>query len=116
MIALAGLSVGLDKVRFTCAGGVSYGNTYMKCWIAEKHRSHGPQRLTDAIKNSCNAYFYQYGNGAGIEAIDKVGATLGLGEPTGIELTLEDPGLLPSPDWLRVNKCEKKFEPPLLQD
>ena len=107
VIALAGLSVGLDKARFTCAGGVSYGNTYMKCWIAEKHRSHGPQTLTDAIKNSCNAYFYQYGNAAGIEAIDKVGATLGLGEPSGIELTGEDPGLLPSPDWLRVNKYKK---------
>ena len=107
VIALAGLSVGLEKARFTCAGGVSYGNTYMKCWIAEKRRSHGPQTLTDAIKNSCNAYFYQYGNAAGIEAIKKVGATLGLGEPSGIELTGEDPGLLPSPDWLRVNKYKK---------
>ena len=107
MIALAGLSVGLDKARFTCNGGVSYGNTYMKCWIAEKHRSHGPQTLTEAIRNSCNAYFYQYGNAAGIESIDKIGATLGLGEPSGIELTGEDPGLLPSPDWLRSNKYEK---------
>jgi len=107
VIALAGLAIGLEKARFTCAGGVSYGNTYMKCWIAEKSRSHGAQTLTDAIKNSCNAYFYQYGNAAGIEAIDKVGATLGLGEPSGIGLTGEDPGLLPSPDWLRVNKYEK---------
>ena len=105
--ALAGLSVGLEKARFTCAGGVSYGDTYMKCWIAEKGRSHGSQALTDAIKNSCNAYFYQYGNAAGIEAINKVGATLGLGEPSGIELTGEDPGLLPSPDWLRVNRHKK---------
>jgi penicillin-binding protein 2 len=105
--ALAGLSNGLEKARFTCAGGVSYGNTYMKCWIAEKHRSHGPQILTEAIKNSCNAYFYQYGNAAGIEAIGKIGATLGLGEPSGIELTWEDPGLLPSPDWLSVHKQEK---------
>ena len=105
--ALAGLSVGLEKARFTCAGGVSYGNTYMKCWIAEKGRSHGPQTLTDAIKNSCNAYFYQYGNAAGIEAINKVGATFGLGKPSGIELTGEDPGLLPSPDWLGVNKYKK---------
>jgi penicillin-binding protein 2 len=86
---------------------VSYGNTYMKCWIAEKGRSHGPQRLTDAIKNSRNGYFYHYGNAAGIEAINKLGATLGLGEPSGIELTGEDPGLLPSPDWLRVNKYKR---------
>ena len=107
VVALAGLSVGLEKSRFNCSGGVSYGNTYMKCWIAEKHRSHGPQTLTDAIKNSCNAYFYQFGNAAGIETIDKLGATLGLGKPSGIELTWEDPGVLPSPDWLRANKYEK---------
>src|SRR5258708_17296000 len=59
------------------------------------------------MKDCCNECFYQYGNGAGIEAINKVGATLGLGEPSGIELTGEDPGLLPSPDWLRVNKYKK---------
>jgi penicillin-binding protein 2 len=105
--ALAGLSMGLEKARFTCAGGVSYGNTFMKCWIAEKHRSHGPQTLTEAIKNSCNAYFYQYGNAAGIEAIGKIGGTLGLGEPSGVELSWEDPGLLPSPDWLNGHKQEK---------
>jgi penicillin-binding protein 2 len=79
----------------------------MKCWIADKGGAHGTQTLTEAIKNSCNAYFYQYGNAAGIDAIDKVGTTLGLGQTSGIELSGEDPGLLPSPEWLRVNKNEK---------
>jgi penicillin-binding protein 2 len=79
----------------------------MKCWIAAKGGSHGTQTLTEAIKNSCNAYFYQYGNAAGIDAIDKVGTTLGLGQPSGIELSGEDPGLLPSPEWLRINHNEK---------
>jgi penicillin-binding protein 2 len=105
--SLAGLTRGLAKAQFTCTGGVTYGNTYMKCWIADKGGSHGTQTLTEAIKNSCNAYFYQYGNAAGIEAIDKVGATLGLGQTSGVELSGEDPGLLPSPEWLRVTKNEK---------
>lgn len=105
--ALAGLTRGLAKAQFTCTGGVTYGNTYMKCWIAEKGGSHGTQTLTEAIKNSCNAYFYQYGNAAGIEAIDKVGHTLGLGQSSGIELSGEDPGILPSPEWLKVNRNEK---------
>jgi penicillin-binding protein 2 len=105
--ALAGLTKGLAKSKFTCTGGVTYGNTYMKCWIAALGGSHGTQTLTEAIKNSCNAYFYQYGNAAGIDAIDSVGATLGLGQPSGIELSGEDPGVLPSPDWLRVTKNEK---------
>jgi penicillin-binding protein 2 len=105
--SLAGLTRGLAKAQFTCSGGVTYGNTYMKCWIAAKGGAHGTQTLTEAIKNSCNAYFYQYGNAAGIDAIDKVGNTLGLGQPSGIELSGEDPGLLPSPEWLRINHNEK---------
>src|SRR6195256_4690889 len=105
--SLAGLTRGLAKAQFTCSGGVTYGNTYMKCWIAAKGGSHGTQTLTEAIKNSCNAYFYQYGNAAGIDAIDKVGNTLGLGQSSGIELSGEDPGLLPSPEWLRINHNEK---------
>ena len=108
--SLAGLTRGLAKAQFTCTGGVTYGNTYMKCWIADKGGAHGTQTLTEAIKNSCNAYFYQYGNAAGIDAIDKVGNTLGLGQTSGVELSGEDPGLLPSPEWLRVTKNEKWSE------
>ena len=106
-VSLAGLTRGLAKAQFTCTGGVTYGNTYMKCWIADKGGSHGTQTLTEAIKNSCNAYFYQYGNAAGIEAIDKVGSTLGLGQTSGVELSGEDPGLLPSPEWLRVTRNKR---------
>jgi penicillin-binding protein 2 len=100
--ALAGLTKGLAKARFTCTGGMTYGDTYMHCW-----GHHGNQGLVEAIKNSCDAYFYQFGNAAGIDAIDKVGHTFGLGRPTGVELTSEDPGLLPSPDWLQANQTER---------
>lgn len=100
--ALAGLTKGLAKAKFTCTGGMTYGDTYMHCW-----GHHGKQDLVEAIKNSCDAYFYQYGNAAGIDAIDKVGNTFGLGKPTGVELTSEDPGLLPSPDWLQTNQTER---------
>ena len=106
--ALAGITRGLAKSVFTCNGGVTYGNTYMRCWIQAEHGgSHGPQTLTEAIKNSCDAFFYQYGNAAGIEAIDAVGKTLGLGEVSGIELTNEAPGILPSPEWLKSSHNQR---------
>jgi penicillin-binding protein 2 len=106
--SLAGLTKGLAKAVFTCNGGVTYGNTYMRCWIQSEHGgTHGPQTLTEAIKNSCDAFFYQYGNAAGIEAIDAVGKTLGLGETSGIELTNEAPGILPTPEWLRTTHNER---------
>ena len=106
--SLAGLTKGLAKAVFTCNGGVSYGNTYMRCWIFSEHGgTHGRQTLTEAIMNSCDAFFYQYGNAAGIDAIDAVGKTLGLGEASGIELTNESAGILPSPTWLRTTHDER---------
>jgi penicillin-binding protein 2 len=106
--SLAGLTKGLAKAVYTCNGGVTYGNTYMRCWIQSEHGgSHGPQTLTEAIKNSCDAFFYQFGNAAGIDAIDAVGKTLGLGETAGLELTNEASGILPSPTWLRTTHDER---------
>jgi penicillin-binding protein 2 len=79
--ALAGLRKGLTaKSTFSCSGGVSYGNKFMKCWVMEKHLApHGVLTLPDALKYSCNAFFYQWGNAAGIDQIVAVGQALGLG-------------------------------------
>jgi penicillin-binding protein 2 len=107
--ALAGLRKGLDKTRFNCSGGVSYGDHYFQCWINEKGGAHGTLGLSDAIKVSCNAFFYQYGNAAGIDAIDLTGDALGLGKPTGIEITGESAGVLPGPDWMRIQHPNEKW-------
>ncbi len=100
-IALAGCMAHIQNNRFNCAGGVTYGNNFMRCWIAEKGGAHGTLDLSDAIMRSCNCFFYQYGNAASIDTITKVGNLLGVGERTGIELEDEDGGVLPNPAWLR---------------
>ena len=84
--SLAGLRKNLSKARFTCYGGVSYGDHYFHCWISEKGGQHGTLGLTDAIKVSCDSFFYQYGNAAGIDSIDATGKMLGLGEESGTQL------------------------------
>lgn len=106
--ALAELRAGIPPTRtFTCSGGVQYGNKYMKCWIAGRG-THGALNLPDAIKNSCNAYFYQAGNAAGINNIVSVGEALGLGKKTGIQLSGENGGILPGPKWLNLaNPAER---------
>ncbi len=101
--ALAGMRAGIPASRtFHCSGGVQYGGKYMKCWIAEKGGSHGSLNVADALKHSCNAFFYQYGNAAKIEQIDAVGDALGLGKKTGVPLSGESGGILPSEEWLRL--------------
>lgn len=48
--------------------------------------THGTINLMEALSCSCNYYFYEVGREAGIDAIDKVAAGLGLGEKTGVEV------------------------------
>jgi len=99
-IGLAGLRAGVGNRTFHCSGGVTYGSKYMKCWIADKGGSHGTLGLSEAIKVSCNAFFYQFGNAAGIDQIVATGNMLGLGQKSGVPLSGEAPGVLPGPEWL----------------
>src|SRR6266567_1915158 len=78
--ALAGLrgTKNLQGAKYSCGGGVSYGDHFFRCWVAEKHYTHGTIGLADAIKVSCDSFFYQYGNAAGIQSIDAVGKMLAM--------------------------------------
>src|SRR3954447_26638787 len=106
---LAGLRKGLAGKTFNCGGGVSYGDRFFHCWIGEKGGSHGVLGIADAIKVSCNSFFYQMGNAAGIDAIDQTGDDLGLGKTSGIEITSEWPGVLPGPDWMRIHYPRERW-------
>jgi len=106
---LAGLRRGLANKTFNCGGGVSYGDHFFHCWIGEKGGNHGTLSVADAIKVSCNSFFYQFGNAAGIEAIDETGDSLGLGKTSGIEITSESPGVLPGPDWMRIHYPRERW-------
>ncbi len=107
--ALAGLRKKMGNARFNCSGGVTYGDHYFHCWIGGKGGAHGTLGLTDAIKVSCNAFFYQYGNAAGIDAIDQTGNALGLGKETKIRLTGEQPGIMPGPEWMAIHYPRERW-------
>src|ERR1700677_4920736 len=109
--ALAGLRKKIGGNLYTCTGSVTYGNRPFHCWIAEKGGSHGTIGLTEAIKVSCDCFFYQYGNAAGIDSIDETSKMLGLGIKSGIELPEESPGVVPGPDWLAQHSAGEKWGP-----
>ena len=48
--------------------------------------THGEIDAMDALKVSCNYFFYELGNRVTIDQLDETAKGLGLGEPTGIEL------------------------------
>ena len=112
--SFAGIRAGIGDREFTCTGGVQYGDKFMKCWVLTATPPlppHGKLHLSDAIKKSCNAFFYQYGNAAGIDQIDAVGAMLGLGQKTGLPLNNEASGVLPGPAWLAANAPKEHWSP-----
>ena len=107
--ALAGLRRNLDKAKYSCGGGVSYGDHFFRCWVAEKHYTHGTIGLADAIKVSCDSFFYQYGNAAGIQSIDAIGKMLGIGEESGLQLSGEQTGNMPGPEWMQIHHPQERW-------
>jgi penicillin-binding protein 2 len=83
-----------------CPGyGVFYGQMH-KCWVYGKS-SHGVVNLHEAIVRSCDVFFYNVGMRMGIDTISKYAKILGLGSKTGIDLPAEEPGLVPSEEWVQ---------------
>lgn len=79
--------------KSTCPGYYAIGNKVVKCWRAE---GHGTLDLKGAIKNSCNVYFYKLGLLIGLDVWNKYSELFYFGRKTGVEMTNENPGLVPS--------------------
>lgn len=56
-------------------------------FYSSSYGSHGDLTAQDALKVSCNLFFYELGYRMTIEMMDETAKGFGLGEPTGIELT-----------------------------
>ena len=64
-----------------------------------KKGGHGHTTLHDAIRESCDIYFYTLGTKLGITKIDTILNQFGFGELTHIDLQEELPGVVASPAW-----------------
>lgn len=98
VVTLAGLDSGVisEQTTFFCGGSVQLYGRPFACWF---EGGHGVLNLSDAIRHSCNIYFYQLGRRLGIDRIAAYGQELGLGRVTGVDLGGEKPGLVPSSAW-----------------
>lgn len=98
--ALAALETGAVKVdeKVNDVGIYNYSSDYKpKCWIYNSYgRGHGYLNVTDAIKHSCNYFFYEMGNRIGIDTLSRYAKALGLGDKTGVELLGEVSGIISS--------------------
>ena len=100
VVALAGLDSGVidPDEKIGCKGSLKSGRHSFRCW---KKDGHGHVDLHRAIVESCDVYFYTMGERIGFDKIAAYAKKLGLGSLTGIQLSDEKPGLIPTSEWKR---------------
>ncbi|MFK7866372.1 MAG: penicillin-binding protein 2 [Alphaproteobacteria bacterium] len=84
--------------RISCYGHIELGNHRFHCW---KKQGHGAMDAMEAMRESCDIWFYQIAREIGMDAIADMAQQLGLGQKTGIDLHGEKAGLVPRPSWKR---------------
>lgn len=81
---------------FTCKGELELAGQPFRCW---NWNGHGKISMRRAIVESCDIYFYELGLKLGADRIARWAALLGFGQPTGVGLPDELPGLIPTSTW-----------------
>ena len=98
-------SAGLDTGEITTSTLINDNGIYpygdrQACWYYRSYGvGHGYLNLTQAIKYSCNYFFYDLGYRLGIDTIAEYAGYYGLGKRTGIELLGEERGTVASREY-----------------
>jgi len=99
IVALSALENGIINTNFTvhCTGKTEmYGQTY-HCW---KKKGHGFVSLRNAMKQSCDSYFYEIARRLGVDKLSETAKKFGLGEKVfGDLFSIEKKGLIPNTQW-----------------
>lgn len=97
VVAVAAQKAGISPQSTVYCNGVStVGSARFHCW---RKGGHGPMNMTDAIKHSCDVFFYETARRIGIDAIAEMARLFGLGQIEGLDLPGEKPGLIPDREW-----------------
>ncbi|HWW21400.1 MAG TPA: penicillin-binding protein 2, partial [Steroidobacteraceae bacterium] len=97
LVALTDHEIAADAKVF-CNGVFSLpGSAHL--WRADKDEPRGMLDLTEAIARSSDVYFYKLASTMGIDRMDAGLAPFGYGQLTGIDISGEKAGLLPTPAW-----------------
>ena len=99
IVALSALENGIINTNFTvkCTGKTEmYDQTY-HCW---KKKGHGFVSLRNAMKQSCDTYFYEIARKLGVDKLSETAKKFGLGEKVFRDLfDIEKKGLIPNTQW-----------------
>ena len=101
VVALAALEAGVidADTRFYCAGATEIGNIRFHCW---NHYGHGSLNVVEALKYSCDIFFYETALRVGVDKIREMALKLGMGEVLNVGVDNEKAGLIPSKSWKKA--------------
>jgi penicillin-binding protein 2 len=109
-IALAGLEYNAISTehQLFCPGYYQLPNVshHYRDW---KKGGHGSVNMTEAITESCDVYFYSLASTLGIDRMHNFLQNFGFGEKSGIDLTGEKSGLMPSREWKRSQRNQSWY-------
>jgi penicillin-binding protein 2 len=98
VVALAALESGIitPETSISCPGYLELGDATFHCW---RKGGHGTLHLRDAIKKSCDVFFYETARRIGIDRIAEMAHRMGFGAPLGLDIPGERGGLIPTREW-----------------
>lgn len=104
VVALAALEAGVIDLntRFNCSGGLDVGNIRFHCW---RHSGHGSLNVVEALKHSCDIFFYETAMKLGIDKIHDMAVKLGMGNVLEVGLDNEKAGIIPTKAWKKASFC-----------
>jgi penicillin-binding protein 2 len=108
VMAMAGLA---DKAigtgtTFDCGGSAVFFGRRFHCW---KKQGHGSISVENALKVSCDIFFYNTGAKLGLDRIAEYAKNLTFGKVSGIDLEGEMSGLVPSTEWAATKQHRKWY-------
>ena len=108
IVAIAGLYHGVidTNTSHSCNGKIGLGDRLYHCW---KNNGHGVMNVENAIKESCDVFFYEISKKIGIDKIAEVAKDFGLGKTYEIFLENQKKGIVPSKKWKKDNIGESWY-------
>jgi len=99
-----------ESTVYEDVGFIQIGEYIYKNWYYNQYgRTEGEIGLVRAIKRSTDTFFYKVGEWVGANKLAEWGKAFGLGQETGIDLSGEVAGLVPTPKWKEKTIGEKWF-------
>ncbi len=94
------------EMEVYCPGKYRLGRGVFHCW---KEGGHGRLNLYEAVKQSCDVYFYTLGRELGVDLISSYAKHNGFGRKTGLNLPGEGRGLVPDREW-KLRRFGEKWQ------